>query len=49
MDDDKKIHEYFEEIKEASVIVAGVLSRINVAAQKMNYAFKTLLFEMKEV
>lgn len=49
MNDDKKIHEYFEEIEESSAIVSSVLSRINIAAQKINYAFKMLLKEMKEV
>ena len=49
MNDDKKIHEYFEEIEESSVIVAGALSRINIAARKMNREFKILLSEMMGV
>jgi len=49
MNDDKKIHKYFDEIGKSSVIVANGLNKINTAAQKINQGFKLFLKEMQEV
>ena len=46
---EKELQQHFDEIGKSSVIVADGLSKINIAARKINKGLKLLLKEMKEV